>query len=299
MKTPCLSQRQPDCSLWSTSERFVLLSLSILCLFALGACQGDGEQGANSPSEGLPSLQRDRSPERLPVAPLDQGAGRLDQGAGDMGRGDRPEDDGGAALNDQGGEDIDALASDGEPPGPEPQGPWALQRPCELLLEAEALGAGEVLIAGDFTGWGERPIPMDSMGGGRFELRLSEADGLQPGITHGYKQIVDGQWRVDPLARRRSMEGGCTNGGLRLPDCARPLLEDLPFELSTEGSGEALSGQLEVAIRFQSGTPWSPPSRWELLLNGAPLPAERRSGSRMGRTERGGKTHTGGGARAR
>jgi 1,4-alpha-glucan branching enzyme len=56
-----------------------------------------------------------------------------------------------------------------------------------------APGANNVALAGDFTNWQQRPIPMKPQGGGRWQATVA----LPPG-THHYRFIVDGQWRDDP-----------------------------------------------------------------------------------------------------
>ena len=56
-----------------------------------------------------------------------------------------------------------------------------------------APGAMNVALAGDFTKWQQKPIPMQPQGGGLWKVIVE----LPPG-THHYRFIVDGQWRDDP-----------------------------------------------------------------------------------------------------
>jgi len=56
-----------------------------------------------------------------------------------------------------------------------------------------APGATSVLLAGDFTEWREKAIPMKR---GTDEVWKATV-ALPPG-THHYRFIVDGQWRDDP-----------------------------------------------------------------------------------------------------
>ncbi|HUJ43804.1 MAG TPA: glycogen-binding domain-containing protein [Opitutaceae bacterium] len=57
-----------------------------------------------------------------------------------------------------------------------------------------APGAANVLLAGDFTQWQERPIPMRRQLGGIWQVTVA----LPPG-DHHYRFIVDGDWRDDPV----------------------------------------------------------------------------------------------------
>ena len=56
-----------------------------------------------------------------------------------------------------------------------------------------APGANSVLLAGDFTHWQQRPVPLRQQQGGVWKTTVE----LTPG-THHYRFIVDGQWRDDP-----------------------------------------------------------------------------------------------------
>ncbi len=53
--------------------------------------------------------------------------------------------------------------------------------------------AAVVLLAGDFTGWQERPVPMSKRAGGLWQTTVD----LPPG-RHHYRFVVDGDWRDDP-----------------------------------------------------------------------------------------------------
>lgn len=56
-----------------------------------------------------------------------------------------------------------------------------------------ALNATSVLLAGDFTHWQSRPIPMKRRPRGLWQVTVA----LPPG-RHHYRFIVDGDWRDDP-----------------------------------------------------------------------------------------------------
>jgi len=53
--------------------------------------------------------------------------------------------------------------------------------------------ATNVLLAGDFTHWQEKAIPMAKHAGDVWKATVK----LAPGTYH-YRLIVDGQWRDDP-----------------------------------------------------------------------------------------------------
>ena len=56
-----------------------------------------------------------------------------------------------------------------------------------------APAATSVLLAGDFTHWQDRAVPMQPQPGGVWRTTVK----LNPGTYH-YRFVVDGQWRDDP-----------------------------------------------------------------------------------------------------
>jgi 1,4-alpha-glucan branching enzyme len=64
---------------------------------------------------------------------------------------------------------------------------------CSQTFRFTAPDASSVLLAGDFTHWQERPIPMERAPGGVWQATVA----LPPG-THHYRFIVDIEWRDDP-----------------------------------------------------------------------------------------------------
>ena len=101
-------------------------------------------------------------------------------GGGDTGGGDTGGGDTGGG--DTGGGDTGGGDTGGDECAP------------HLFSYAAAAGVGEVLVAGDFTGWAASPWPLaDGDGDGTWTL---EAE-LDPG-TYEYKFIVDGVWLHDP-----------------------------------------------------------------------------------------------------
>jgi len=63
----------------------------------------------------------------------------------------------------------------------------------EQAFSITAPTALSVLLAGDFTHWQEKAIPMKKQEGGVWQTTVK----LAPG-THHYRFIVDRQWRDDP-----------------------------------------------------------------------------------------------------
>ncbi|MCA9547117.1 MAG: hypothetical protein KC613_22100, partial [Myxococcales bacterium] len=137
-------------------------------------------------------------------------------------------------------------------------------RVCEVTVTVEAPGAGLVQLAGDFTGWADRPLVMDRAGDGRFSLTLGEAAGLVPGTVHAYKVIVDGQWRIHGDAPYRKYDGDCVNSGLKLPDCSRPDLEVRSLAVDAAGDGA-------LVFAPQTGADGTPIDTIEVALDGAPV----------------------------
>jgi 1,4-alpha-glucan branching enzyme len=60
-------------------------------------------------------------------------------------------------------------------------------------FRCKAPNAISVLLAGDFTHWQQRPIPLKRSPDGVWQTTVA----LPPG-THHYRFIVDGEWRDDP-----------------------------------------------------------------------------------------------------
>jgi Glycogen recognition site of AMP-activated protein kinase len=66
----------------------------------------------------------------------------------------------------------------------------------EIVFRIDNGAAGEVLLAGSFTGWNQSPITMRRVGEGSWETKVL----LPPGRYH-YKFLVDGAWQDDPCAK--------------------------------------------------------------------------------------------------
>ena len=71
-------------------------------------------------------------------------------------------------------------------------------RSIKQTFQLVAPAAKSVVLAGDFTQWRERAIPMQRDHNGIWSASV----GLAPG-AHRYRFIVDGEWRDDPECNRR------------------------------------------------------------------------------------------------
>ena len=69
---------------------------------------------------------------------------------------------------------------------------------AEVLVVVRQPTARSVQLAGDFTHWQKKAIPMEPQEGGVWQTTVE----LPPG-THHYRFIVDGQWRDDPACTLR------------------------------------------------------------------------------------------------
>lgn len=65
--------------------------------------------------------------------------------------------------------------------------------PTKQTFHFSAPGAMSVLLVGDFTHWQQRPIPMQK---GKDGVWMATVE-LPPG-KHGYRFMVDGEWKDDP-----------------------------------------------------------------------------------------------------
>jgi 1,4-alpha-glucan branching enzyme len=65
--------------------------------------------------------------------------------------------------------------------------------PTRQAFHINAPGARSVLLAGDFTQWQQKPMPMQK---GKNGVWLANVN-LSPG-KHKYRFIVDGEWHDDP-----------------------------------------------------------------------------------------------------
>lgn len=63
----------------------------------------------------------------------------------------------------------------------------------KVAFSYEAPGAREVLLAGDFTGWQQAPVPLKKGKNGLWKATIN----LPPG-RYEYRLLVDGQWQDDP-----------------------------------------------------------------------------------------------------
>lgn len=72
------------------------------------------------------------------------------------------------------------------------------ETPQKQTFSFKAPAAHSVLLAGDFTRWLSKPIPLRKQADGVWKTTTS----LAPGTYH-YRFLVDGEWRDDPDCRIR------------------------------------------------------------------------------------------------
>lgn len=69
----------------------------------------------------------------------------------------------------------------------------------KVTFRYAAPGASEVLLAGCFTKWDEKPKKMKKLKNGTWNVRAE----LKVGETYRYRYIVDGEWKNDPECTKR------------------------------------------------------------------------------------------------
>lgn len=82
----------------------------------------------------------------------------------------------------------------------QPQGTVAPKKPMyrSIRITATAMGAKEVILTGDFTGWAKEGVRLTPKGLGLWETTLQ----LAPG-EYEYRLLVDGRWQDHADARKR------------------------------------------------------------------------------------------------
>ncbi|HVV02099.1 MAG TPA: isoamylase early set domain-containing protein, partial [Verrucomicrobiae bacterium] len=77
-----------------------------------------------------------------------------------------------------------------------------MPKPKVIKLKAvfsfHAPQAESVLLAGDFTGWQQAPIPLRKLKGGVWKKTIS-----LPAGRYEYRLLVDGNWQDDPSCLER------------------------------------------------------------------------------------------------
>ncbi|MDA0836881.1 MAG: isoamylase early set domain-containing protein [Planctomycetota bacterium] len=69
----------------------------------------------------------------------------------------------------------------------------------KVTFRYAAPDASEVLLAGCFTKWDEKPKKMKKLKNGTWNVRAE----LKVGDTYRYRYIVDGEWKNDPECTKR------------------------------------------------------------------------------------------------
>jgi hypothetical protein len=80
---------------------------------------------------------------------------------------------------------------------PAPKSPPEAPSQPRVRFEFRDEAARKVCIAGSFNAWYPDAAEMLPVGGGKWVLELPMAPG-----AHAYQLVVDGEWRVDPNAKR-------------------------------------------------------------------------------------------------
>jgi 1,4-alpha-glucan branching enzyme len=89
------------------------------------------------------------------------------------------------------------------------------------VFSLNAPGAHSVLLAGDFTRWLKRPIPLHKEANGVWRTTTS----LAPGTYH-YRFLVDGEWQDDPECKLRVQNPfGTQNDVIQVPAKPAPELQ--------------------------------------------------------------------------
>lgn len=150
---------------------------------------------------------------------------------------------------------------------------WA-SRSCDVTVRfAPPVGQRDVRIAGEFTGWGDAPLPLrDDDGDGTFEITLSPSPRLVPGELYAYKLIVGGAWILDPASAHRKYAGGCLNSGVRMPACtAGPEIR--AGQLRTSFDAASGRGSATTRIALLTASDGAIPTGVAMTLDGAAIPA--------------------------
>jgi hypothetical protein len=101
-----------------------------------------------------------------------------------------------------------------------------------------------VEVTGEWSGWANPGAPL------RREGNAFVGDVPLPVGTHGYKLLVDGEWTLDPAARRRRYVDGVENSGVRVPDCRAPSLSLVRGAVSRSAPGQ---GRYQGSLRVTPG----------------------------------------------
>lgn len=111
-------------------------------------------------------------------------------------------------------ETLGSLGTPSQPAATEPVQPRVDPQPqaVEVTFSLHRPQAQRVLLGGSFNQWSTESTPLQLLGDGRWETRLT----LPPG-RHEYKFLVDGEWVADPSATvQASNEYGTVNSILEV-----------------------------------------------------------------------------------
>ncbi len=121
----------------------------------------------------------------------------------------------------------------------------ALRCPTSFRYEVPAgRTVTRVEVTGEWSGWVNPGAPL------RREGNAFVGEVPLPVGTHGYKLLIDGEWTLDPAARRRRYVDGVENSGVRVPDCRAPPSPSCAARSSRGAPGQ---GRYQGALRVTPG----------------------------------------------
>jgi glycosidase len=147
-------------------------------------------------------------------------------------------------------------------------------RSCDVTVRyAPPVGETRVRIAGEFTNWGDAPLPLrDDDRDGTYEIILSPNPRLTPGELYAYKLIVGDRWILDPGSPLRKYSGACLNSGLLMPACdAGPEIRASRLVPRYDAGSDRGSATTRITLLAASDA--QPITSVTFTLDGAPLPA--------------------------
>jgi glycosidase len=150
---------------------------------------------------------------------------------------------------------IDAARPDAEP---NPVGVRACGVRVAYRPPADATA---VAVAGGWD-WSARTPMTDPDGDGEYAAEVTVPAGLYPYKLVVTRPGVGDEWLLDPGNPYRAYDGGIENSGLRVADCARPLVEVVSHQVEGDtattrlrlwrGAGGAALTTVDAAVRFEA-----------------------------------------------
>jgi len=107
-----------------------------------------------------------------------------------------------------------------------------------------------VEVTGEWNSWANPGVSLRADGSGGWTVETP----LPPGL-HGYKLLLDGNWEIDPGARRRKYVGGVENSAVLVADCRLPTLALTQNTAERPAMG---MGRYRAEVSFTPGLDSSP-----------------------------------------